>query len=217
MTFVITVAQRKGGAGKTTIAAHLAADLAARGYSVAAIDLDDQRSFTAWAQRRLNNASSAPVILDNAPGFSLGYRLSKLKPQADVVVIDTAPAIDRLVQSAMREADLILAPMQLTSLDLDASLPTARMIGDSLRPGLFVVNRAPARARIADIIRAKIADCRLPVAKAEIGGRAAFAESLATGKTAGEIDPGGAAAREVRALADQVVDLAGRRLPSRAA
>ncbi len=212
MAFVITVAQRKGGAGKTTLAAHLSAELARRGLTVAAIDLDDQQSFTQWARRRLKHLSSAPVSLEEGGAFSLVYRLAKLRDRADVIVIDTPPAADRLVQGAMREADLILAPMQLSPLDLDASLPTARMIGASLRPGLFVINRAPPRARIADLIREKIADCRLPVAKAELGGRAAFAESLASGRTAGETEPSGQAADEVRRLTDQVIDLAGARL-----
>lgn len=217
MTFVITIAQRKGGAGKTTLAAHLSAELAGRGHTVSAIDLDEQRSFTAWAHRRRKQAGAAAVALDEETRFSLGYRLSKLKGRADFVVVDTPPSTCRTVEGAMRAADLILAPMQLSPLDLDASLPTARMIGASLRPGLFVVNRAPPRARIADIIRSKMIESRLPVAKSEIGGRAIFAESLATGLTAGEADPSGAGAREIERLADQVIDLAGARIAARPA
>ncbi|MDZ7628116.1 MAG: ParA family protein [Parvularculaceae bacterium] len=212
MAFVITIAQRKGGAGKTTLAAHLAADLAGRGCAVAAIDLDDQQSFSHWARRRLKNDAASSVALDESSGFSLGYRLARIRAANDVVIIDTPPAADRIVEGAMRAADLILAPMQLTPLDLDASLPTARMIGASLRPGLFVVNRAPPRARVADLIREKIAASRLPVAKVELGGRAAFAESLAIGLTAGEIDRRSAAADEIRRLCDQILDLAGARL-----
>lgn len=217
MAFVITVAQRKGGAGKTTLAAHLSAALAGRGFAVAAIDLDEQQSFTAWARRRLRQAGAAPVALDEEMRFSLGYRLAKLQDRADVVIIDTPPSAGRDVAGAMRAADLILAPMQLSPLDLDASLPTARMIGASLKPGLFVVNRAPPRARIADLIREKMVESRLPLARAEIGGRAVFAESLAAGLTAGETDPSGAGAREIDRLTDQVADLAGPRLQARRA
>jgi chromosome partitioning protein len=42
---VITVAQQKGGAGKTTIAAHLAVALVQKGFKVALIDIDQQRSW----------------------------------------------------------------------------------------------------------------------------------------------------------------------------
>jgi chromosome partitioning protein len=217
MPFIITVAQRKGGAGKTTIAAHLAAGLALRGCVTAAIDLDDQCSLTSWVRRRANAKDAPQIILDENVKFSLAFRLSRLRKAADAIVIDTPPAADRTVQQAMREADLILAPMQLTPLDLEASLPTARMIGASLRPGVFVINRAPPRARIADLIRSKIVESRLPVAKAELGSRAAFAESMVAGKSALETDPSGPAATEFAALVDQVADCAGDRLRRSAA
>ncbi len=217
MSFVITVAQRKGGAGKTTIAAHLAAGLALRGCVTAAVDLDDQSSLTSWVRRRASAANAPQILLDENTRFSLAFRLSRLRKAADAIVIDTPPSAERAVKEAMREADLILAPLQLTPLDLEASLPTARMIGASLRPGIFVINRAPPRARIADLIRSKIVAFRLPVAKVELGSRAAFAESMAAGKSALETEPSGLAATEFAALVDQVIDCAGHRLRRSAA
>lgn len=212
MTFTITVAQRKGGAGKTTICCHLAAALAERGLKVAAIDLDDQQSLTRWARRRLERRGLGEVALDGATSFSLAYRVRKLRSDFDVILIDTPPTTDRCVAQAVRESDLAIAPLQLSPLDLDASLPTAQLIGAALKPSLFVINRAPPRARIADLIREKIREFRLPVAKTEIGSRAAFAESLASGRTAIEIEPSGPAAMEIRMLTEQVIDLAGIRL-----
>ena len=44
---VITIAQQKGGAGKTTLAAHLALTLAAQ-RRVAVIDIDPQASLATW-------------------------------------------------------------------------------------------------------------------------------------------------------------------------
>jgi len=44
---VITVAQQKGGAGKTTLAAHLAVAWSAMGWRVALIDVDPQGSLGA--------------------------------------------------------------------------------------------------------------------------------------------------------------------------
>ena len=47
---IITVTQRKGGVGKTTIAVCVAAALARRGHNVALVDSDPQRSASQWAE-----------------------------------------------------------------------------------------------------------------------------------------------------------------------
>ena len=52
----ITFAQQKGGAGKTTVLAHLAAAWAGAGRDVAVIDLDPQRSLTRWTEIRADPA-----------------------------------------------------------------------------------------------------------------------------------------------------------------
>ena len=49
---IITVAQRKGGAGKTTIAAQLAAAFLSMKKTVATVDIDPQGSLTRWAEVR---------------------------------------------------------------------------------------------------------------------------------------------------------------------
>src|SRR5689334_3683886 len=49
---VITIAQRKGGAGKTTLATQFAVTWARRGARVAALDIDPQGSFSAWVDLR---------------------------------------------------------------------------------------------------------------------------------------------------------------------
>jgi chromosome partitioning protein len=45
---VITVAQQKGGAGKTTLTAQLAVAFAGDGQRVALIDIDPQASLAQW-------------------------------------------------------------------------------------------------------------------------------------------------------------------------
>ena len=48
----VLVASSKGGAGKTTIATHLAAQSALDGLRTALVDADPQASSTRWAQKR---------------------------------------------------------------------------------------------------------------------------------------------------------------------
>lgn len=209
MTTVLTIAQRKGGAGKTTLACQLAVALVKRGHRLHAIDTDEQASFTHWAGHRQRRYGKLDFEMDAGTGFGLPSIVRRARARADIILIDTPPTADRAVARAIGLADLVLSPMQLSPLDLEASIPTAELIGSLRKPALFIVNRAPPRARIADRIRAKINECKLPVAQQELGNRAAFAESLATGRGVLETDPHGAASTEIDMLCDEILSRAG--------
>lgn len=205
MPFVITVAQRKGGAGKTTLACHLTSAFRARGLSVFGLDLDEQRSYSTWARARQRALPEEQGFAHDAgAGFAAMAGLKHAR-DFDICLIDTPPNMETNVQRAIRAADLILTPLQLSPLDLAASIPTAKAIGEAGRPFVFVVNRAPPRSRIADDIRAQIRKHRIPCADAELGNRALYAEALAQGLGAAEADPSSAAGAECNALADEVL------------
>lgn len=208
MTFVIAIAQRKGGAGKTTVACQLASVFLADGLSVLGVDLDEQKSFAMWAALRRARLGEEPAFsCEVAPSYALSSALRRRA--ADIAIIDTAPAIDACVERAIRAADLVVTPIQLSPIDLAACLPTAKAVGLAGRPSLFVINRAPPRARVADEIREQIARHRLPVAKTEFGNRAAFTESMGVGAGVTETAPSSVAAIEARALAAEVLARSG--------
>ncbi len=203
MTFAITIAQRKGGAGKTTLACQLASGFIQSGRSVLGIDFDEQQSFAGWAAARRERQEDDPLfhgVILNKMGITAHMR--RVKP--DVLIIDTPPTIDLSVKRAIASADLVLTPMQLSPIDLQASMPTAEAVGEAGRDVLFVINRAPARARIADEIRRQIIKYNLPVAKTELGNRTAFVESMAGGAGVLETAKTSTAAQELSALMDEV-------------
>ncbi|WP_313305596.1 ParA family protein, partial [Stutzerimonas balearica] len=49
---IVAVLNQKGGVGKTTLATHVAGELAMRGQSVILLDADPQGSALDWTQRR---------------------------------------------------------------------------------------------------------------------------------------------------------------------
>lgn len=211
MTFIVAIAQRKGGAGKTTLACQLASAFLLKGERVLGVDLDPQLSFSTWAAAR---AISLPKEKAFRIASGAAHSLAQILRGAgedEITLIDTPPTIDPAVQRAIRAADLVVTPLQLSPLDLAASLPTAQAIGEAGRPFLFVVNRAPPRGRAADGIRAKLKRYRLPVASVEIGNRAIYADSIGQGLGVVECAPRSAAATEMRALAGEILKRRGAR------
>ncbi|NLA68108.1 MAG: ParA family protein, partial [Gammaproteobacteria bacterium] len=84
----VLVASSKGGAGKTTIATHLAAQAAVDGLRTAIIDADPQQSSTRWAERR---AGMDSAVLPVAGATRARSAWKSLPADTQRVVID-APA-----------------------------------------------------------------------------------------------------------------------------
>ncbi|CAH0184558.1 ParA family partition ATPase [Roseomonas sp. CECT 9278] len=201
MAFVIAVAQRKGGAGKSTIAANLAAAYAEEGARVALLDIDPQRSLARWDDVRGRSAKARPLHFEAPTGWRLPSILDRLRAESDVVLLDTAPHDDSDARTAVRGADLVLVPLQPSAADLwsmDATLDLAKKEG---RRVALVLNRAPSSGRLLDQVHAAIRERDLPLVGAALGNRTAFAQAFMAGLGAVEAAPKGVAAAEARALA----------------
>lgn len=202
---VITVAQQKGGAGKTTLVAHLAAQWAGQGRKIALIDIDPQESLTAWYKVRVKTSGEDEHIdLRWVSGWRAGSEVDRLKREFDLILIDSPPHAETGAKTAIRAADLVLVPLQLSPMDLWATKPTLQLIKAEKRDCLLVLNRVPHRGLLADEMRAAIAEERLPVAASTLGSRSAFAASLTKGKGVSETAPRSTAGEEIAALAAEI-------------
>ena len=209
MAYVITVAQRKGGAGKTTLACQLTAAFMKRGVCVAGVDLDEQQSFFAWGRVRSKRIENDPCFLGvGNDKFQLSSGAQR-RSGAELIVVDTPPNASYDVRRAIEAANLVLTPLQLSPIDLKATLPTAQAIGQAGKSVRFIVNRAPSKSRIADEIRRLLGESGLKVAHAELGNRTAFAESILTGEGVVETAPRSTAAVEIDRLVNEICDLTG--------
>jgi chromosome partitioning protein len=201
---IITIAQQKGGAGKTTLAAQIAVAFAADGKRVVLVDIDPQASLADWHRLRNGAQVRYPLDMSAVAGYRVSTELSRVKSSYDIVIVDSPPHAETEAKLAIRAADLVLIPVQLSPMDIWATGPTVQLARAAGVPVLLVLNRVPPRANIVQIMRAQLAEKELPVAQATIGNRVAFAESMLEGLTVLESDPRSTAAAEIDALKQEI-------------
>ena len=195
---VIAVAQQKGGAGKTMIAAQFGVALA-QGAKVALLDIDPQGSLTAWGRLRAAASKAAPGVEVLAiSGWRLANELEKLKASHDYVLVDTPPVIDSDARRAIRGADLVLVPLNPAPPDLWAAEGTLKLAAEERRPAALLFNRAPAASRLRKRLEAEITARRLTLLPVALANRAGYANAFADGLGVTEAGPTTQAAQELR-------------------
>lgn len=206
MVKVITVAQQKGGAGKTTIAAHLAVSLAQTGKRVAIIDIDPQGSLTNWHSIREKKFGIGYTGLNftASAGWRVESAISKLKHDFDFVVVDAPPHTDTESKTAIRASDLIIIPMQPSPTDLWATGVTIEFAKSENINAKILLNRFNPQSKITKQIIAQVPG---EILASSLGNRVAFSSCFLNGITVTESDPSCVAAKEVRELTTEVISL----------
>lgn len=203
MAIVITVAQQKGGSGKTMLAANLAAWFAAD-KSTAMLDIDPQHSLARW--HRIRGAHTPALTLSEASGWRLAGELDKLRRTHEWVLVDTPPVVDSDARRAIRAADLVIVPVQPSAPDLWAAEETFKLAAEEKRPVRVVLNRVPAAGKQRDEMLRAIKELGIGLLPAMLGNRAAFSQAFARGLGVTEAAPRTVAAKELQALAAAIAE-----------
>jgi chromosome partitioning protein len=191
---IVAIISQKGGAGKTTLAVHLATAAAAAGHTTAIIDLDPQATAASWGDRR---TAAAPEVISGQAARLPALINSARQNGADFLVLDTAPNADQVVSLAARAADLVLIPCRAAAFDLEAIETTLMLAKAALKPAYVVLNAVPPRSSIGKEAAQGLAARDVQVAPHQLTHRAAFAHGVIDGRTAQEFEPQGKAAEEI--------------------
>ncbi|TYC63533.1 ParA family protein [Rhodobacterales bacterium] len=205
---ILTVAQQKGGSGKTTLAAHIAVALARQsGEPVAILDVDPQGSLGTWFEAREDKLGEDNTGLEfrTASGWGARREARSLAKSHGYVVIDTPPKTDSDAKPAIDAADFVLVPIQPTPVDLWATSQTIDLAAREDTPAFLVLNRVPPRASLTSEMSEAIASAGYESLAARLGNRTVFASAMGRGLSVEEEAPSSKAALEISALIKELV------------
>ncbi|MDX1401303.1 MAG: ParA family protein [Kiloniellales bacterium] len=194
---VVTLASRKGGAGKTTLAGHLAVEAEKAGYGpVALVDFDPQGSLSSWWNLR----ESATPTFANFPIGQAEEGLAALAASGiKLSIIDTPPTLSLAVARAIACADFVVMPLRPSPHDLRSVGATLDLVESMSKPFMFVLNASSRRSRLVAESRTVLSDLG-PVAKTVVHARVDFAASMVDGRVVGEVTRAVQASEEIRSL-----------------
>ena len=204
---VITIAQQKGGTGKTTLSVHLAlAFIKYHNLKVAVIDTDPQGSLGKWFMIRTEKkVSNEGLTFKTASLWGAQYEAKPLKVDHDIVIIDTPPKIESDARPSIEAADLVLIPMAASHVDFWATGAIVEIAKQANKKIFIQINRSNQRSKLIDKTNDFIKSLDLLSTNTIIGNRQIYTSSMGVGKTAVEKQKKGNAVDEIKSLSEQIL------------
>ena len=154
INMIYAVVNQKGGAGKTTLAVHLACWLVDAGRKVAFLDADPQQSSKPW----LSEAQADMVCESPMTGHQVVETIARLAEQGFDIVCDGPPRMNEVTNALIYYADTVLIPVCPSTVDLRATLSCKRQLdlvheaqrkdGVATGKAFLVVNRVRAAGEL---------------------------------------------------------------------
>lgn len=199
----LAILSRKGGAGKTTLAVHLAVLAGSLGRKVLIVDCDPQKSATRWYEAR--EAKTPMLVSCGAERLAETIKAARLDG-VDLVIVDSRPSVERDTTLIAAVADLSVIPTRPSALDLLAIGETIAVLRAAKRKAVVVLNSCPpsragwGEASLVRDARTMLSSYHCIIAPIAITQRSAFASALVDGRAVSEIEPQGKATREISKL-----------------
>jgi chromosome partitioning protein len=182
---VLTIANRKGGAGKSTCAAHFSVEADRMNLKTILIDLDPQKTLEGWWNKR---EQENPYLLD-VVADELSKTLEQLKEKGfDLCIIDTPGDASINAISGMQSADLVIIPSKPTPADLAAIGRTINLVEECKKPFIFVITQGVTRQK-STLQTVSALSQYGAVPPDIITNRTSYASAMGMGVSAADSDP----------------------------
>jgi chromosome partitioning protein len=191
----------------------LAAHWFSVGHKPALIDADPQRTLANRYDPK-GRMGSVPVVAE--PEERVGDTIEELGRQHAPVIVDTAGFRNRTTIGALVATDLAIIPLKPAVEDVDAAIATYDLIREinetEEREGrpikvAMVLTMTMRGTVIARHVREQLGGAGYPLLKAEMLNRVAYPEAGIEGLSPSITDPDGAAARDIAAIAQELMKL----------
>lgn len=206
---ILTFASSKGGVGKSTTCAAIAAALALEGARVLLMDLDQNRTLDRWARRA--PIDNLHVVAIEPQKFGAFFRDSEGSGDYDHICIDLPGNREVTLFKALARSDLVIIPAQASEPDLREALVVVGDIRDvretTDRPipyRLLLTKVYPLRTRVTDYAYAELERHGLPLFRTALVERSAYREMFLTGQPPTLSNSEKGAGAEVRSLLAEI-------------
>lgn len=192
---VISFANPKGGAGKTTSALLLASELAAQGASIVLVDADPEKWISQWGA--LPGKPDNIRIVSEVTEDSVVDVIDQAATQVQFVIVDLEGTASLMVANAIGLSDLVIIPTQGASMDAKGAVKTLRLIRNQARLAgreithavLLTRTSAAVASRSLKNIRDQLDEAGVDVFTTSIVERAAYRDLLDFGGRLDALDP----------------------------
>ena len=190
---IISFANPKGGAGKTTSALLLAGELAGKGARVVIIDADPERWISQWG--RLPGRPDAIGIIGDVSEDTIVDHIEKAAESAQFVIVDLEGTASLMVANAIGMSDLVVIPAQGASMDAKGAAKTIKLIRNQERLArrpiahsvLLTRTGAAVATRSLRNVREQLARAGIDVFETAIVERAAYRDIFDYGGLLGDL------------------------------
>lgn len=181
MSLIITVANAKGGVGKSTIAYCLACYYSERGASCAVLDEDIQQSISDAIDQFKDRGDPVSVsLIDRKKLKSYKDLTNEKKYPYDIIFIDSPPVLTTQLEAIYDISDMILIPIKPSINDFNSLMRSRDFIKDAMNrnPELLtaiVINMAVTSSTIQENFREAFEEeDRIKVLKTQLAQRVIY-------------------------------------------